>query len=572
MRIRPYLLTGVLLAAFGLVLAAQSQTPRPTAPTGAASPGLPSPPPRPLPPSTTAATTGTGVIRGTVVRADTGQPLRKARVSVRLPGSPDARTATTDANGRYELKGLPASRYVPAAARDGFAEASYGQKRPLGPATPIDLTEGQTIERIDFALVPGGAIAGRVLDDAAEPLARAIVRAVHTRDRRQVAAQDVTDDLGEFRLFGLAPGNYVVSVTVGTDPGLRLPDTFRRGGGVPGPTVVTYYPGTLAPTEAKPIHVDAGAEVTGLSIGIGSVRVATLTGIVRTSTGGVPPQGTRFSYLAVRSRGNLIGNLIRSDGTFALENLPPDRYQVLAQAPGSDQMALADVTIDGADVSVVLTLRTGDTLRGRFTFDTDTDTPAGLQPSSVRVRLLGENSALFPPSSPLVTSSPVRDDWTFEIPGLIGQHRFGVASLPEGWGVRSIRLGGRDIMDQPLDFNGKDIDDVVVQLTQRLTTVTGQVSDDRGQKVGGASVVLFAEDRERWPSGRFTRLVASDQEGRFTVRGLPAGRYLAVALDVFERGMESDVDLLEELRRLGVALTLTEAGSAALNLKVTAAP
>jgi hypothetical protein len=167
---------------------------------------------------------------------------------------------------------------------------------------------------------------------------------------------------------------------------------------------------------------------------------------------------------------------------------------------------------------------------------------------------------------------PVREDWTFELPGLIGPQRMRVTA-PREWTVRSIRLDGRDITDSPFEFTGKDVDGIVVQLTQRMTTVTGQASGERGQRMSAAMVVFFAEEREKWqPGSRFVRAVPVDQGGRFTVRALPPGRYLAVALDEFEQGLESDADALEELRRFGARLTLAEGESATLNLKLMTAP
>jgi hypothetical protein len=565
MRVWPHLFTGALLAALGVALAAQSQPPRPTAPAGAPVPGIAQPPPRPQPSAATQAT-GTGIIRGRVVRADTGRPLAKTRVSVTLPGPRETLTATTDADGRYELKGLPASRYVPRAFREGFGEASYGQKRPFAPSKEIVLADGQTLERIDFALIPGGVITGQVFDDAGEPMARAWVQAIDVLNNGQRSAQDVTDDLGRFRLFGLAPATYIVSAT---DPGLQPPS-----GGLPaGSALVTYYPGTRTAAEAKRIRVDAGAEVTDLSIAMASVRVATLAGVVRTATGGVPPMNLMLSVRPVRSGGSGTGGtILRADGTFAIQNLPPDRYVVLAR--DNSQMALTEVTLDGADVSVALTLGAGDTARGRIVFDTGAP-PAGLQPASLLLRAEPSDTGLFiPPARPRTV---LRDDWTFEIPGLVGQWWLGIAPMPPGWAVSSIRVDDRDITDEALDFTGKDINGIVVQLTERLTTVSGQVSDGRGQATADAVVLIFPEDTEKWKRGwrggsRFIRRVAVDSDGRFTVRGLPPARYLAVAMDFLQPGVESDADMLDELRRFGTRFTLADAESATLNLKVTAAP
>jgi hypothetical protein len=237
-------------------------------------------------------------------------------------------------------------------------------------------------------------------------------------------------------------------------------------------------------------------------------------------------------------------------------------------------MALTEVTLDGADVSVALTLGAGDTARGRIVFDTGAP-PAGLQPASLLLRAEPSDTGLFiPPARPRTV---LRDDWTFEIPGLVGQWWLGIAPMPPGWAVSSIRVDDRDITDEALDFTGKDINGIVVQLTERLTTVSGQVSDGRGQATADAVVLIFPEDTEKWKRGwrggsRFIRRVAVDSDGRFTALGLPPARYLAVAMDFLQPGVETDAEMLEELRRFGARFTLADAESATLNLKVTAAP
>src|SRR5213593_1405586 len=119
--------------------------------------------------------TGTAVLRGRVVADDTGQPLRKAQVRIfGSPGpgvQPENRLATTDASGRYEFKDLPAGRYTLSAAKGSYVSLQYGQQRPLATGKPVEVNDGQTIERIDFSLPRGALIAGRVLDEFGEPVA-----------------------------------------------------------------------------------------------------------------------------------------------------------------------------------------------------------------------------------------------------------------------------------------------------------------------------------------------------------------------------------------------------------------
>src|SRR6185436_10592848 len=101
--------------------------------------------------------TGTGVIRGRVVRADTGEPLRRVQVHVDewSTGGLNGPAATmTDAEGRYELTQLAAGRYLLKATRGGYVEVAYGQRRPFERGRPLELAEGAVLKNIDFALPP----------------------------------------------------------------------------------------------------------------------------------------------------------------------------------------------------------------------------------------------------------------------------------------------------------------------------------------------------------------------------------------------------------------------------------
>src|SRR5262249_23475436 len=90
---------------------------------------------------------GTAVIAGRVVAADTGRTVKRARVSV--AGSGGMRTMLTDDQGRYQITELAAGSYVVSAAKAGFVDGVYGQRRPLQPGTPVVLADAQSAANID---------------------------------------------------------------------------------------------------------------------------------------------------------------------------------------------------------------------------------------------------------------------------------------------------------------------------------------------------------------------------------------------------------------------------------------
>src|SRR5262245_36280451 len=153
---------------------------------------------------------GTASIAGRILTADTGRPLKRARVFVTGTGR-GGHSDVTDDQGRYQVTNLPADTYTITASKAGFVDAIYGQRRPQQPGTPVEVADNQAIANIDVRLVRGGVITGRVLDEDGEALARALVtvqRYQYVRGERQLtpAGGDQTDERGPYRGCGLAPG------------------------------------------------------------------------------------------------------------------------------------------------------------------------------------------------------------------------------------------------------------------------------------------------------------------------------------------------------------------------------
>jgi hypothetical protein len=515
---------------------------------------------------------GTGVIRGRVVRADTGEPLR--RVEVRVDGwstgdlSGPAATMT-DADGRYELTQLGAGRYHLKARRGGYVEVAYGQRRPFERGRPVELGDKAVLQNIDFALPPGAVVTGRIVDETGEPVAHVSVSLARRRyidgGRRLVAESGgATDDRGEFRIFGVPPGDYVIGATFDAmDLGSR--DRVRY--------VPTYYPGTPVASEAQRVTIGPGQEVPGITIALARSATATVRGVVRFP--GQASLGPLFVHAreigGPQAQGRQAMAIAAGDGSFAIAGLLPGAYIVEAQSSSGPEFASTEVVVEGADVAgVTLTLSKGATARGRIRFDTG-NPPPGLRPSQVLVMpaLVDRQMGHFGTNMGFDGGPPVvRDDWTFELRGLRGRGFIRAGTMGD-WELKRVRREDADVTDTPLDF-GADLDGLEIELTQRATTVSGGVTDDRGGVALDATVVVFADDPVKWgPHSRFIESARPDQQGRFTIRGLPPGRYLAIAVGYLEPGDEQDPEVLEAWRQGGKPLTLSEAETHALDLKLS---
>jgi len=513
---------------------------------------------------------GTGTIRGRVVRADTGEPLRRVQVHIDERSAKDQSgpsSTMTDAQGRYELTQLPAGTYHLKATRGGYVEVEYGQRRPFERGRPLEVAEGAVLEKIDFVMPLGGVVTGRVVDEMGEAVAGASVSLARRRyadGERQLVGQtwSSTDDRGEFRTFGVPPGEYaVVARFETTDFGSR--DRVRY--------VPTYYPGTPVANEAQRVTVTVGQEVSGIIIPLARASTATVRGVVRAS--GQTPMGP-FTLVTAReiggpqADGHIVMAPAGSDGSFNLAGLLPGTYVVEARSMSAKESASREVVVEGSDVAgITLTLSEGATARGRIVFDTETP-PQDLRPSLVYVRatLLDRHS-----DSMVMTGEPPvpRDDWSFELRGLRGRGFIRAVPLSEDWQVKRVRREGLDVTDTPLDFS-TDIDKIEIQLTNRVTSVSGSVSTDRDAVAGDATVIVFADDDGKWgPHSRFIESARPDQHGQFKIRGLPPGKYVAIAVDYLEPGDERDPELLSGWRRHGTSLTLSEGETRTLDLKLS---
>ena len=187
-----------------------------------------------------AAVIGSGRISGRVLAADTGTPVRGARVSLSAPQLQGGRNMVTDASGLFDFPALPESRYTLSVSKTGFVTLAYGQRRPLQPGTPLQLTAGQRLEGIEMRLPRGSAIAGRIMDENGDPLPNTVVRVMRYQYQQgqrvlTAAGSSQTDDRGAYRVWGLNPGDYYVSAVMPSIGNIldQLGGRGGRGGGPP---------------------------------------------------------------------------------------------------------------------------------------------------------------------------------------------------------------------------------------------------------------------------------------------------------------------------------------------------
>src|SRR5688500_17721827 len=325
---------------------------------GAPTPGLPRPGTAPPRDGAVAPQTGTGKIRGRVL-AQGNTPLRRAQLSLAMEGGPQfRRAAITDGEGRYEFVDLPAGRFTVTAIKTGYVTLQYGQRRPLETGTPVSLAGGQTAERIDLTLPQGSVISVRISDEFGDPLGGAQIEAQRFQygpDGQRRLAQaggssllNGTDDRGEFRAYGLMPGEYVIQGSVRNVLGAGSLNANDGGDGFS----PTYYPGTVSPADAQVIRVGVGEE-NAVQFAMIASRLARISGRAVDSQGR-PAAGAQISIVTTRIGGfsSSGAGTVSADGSFVVVGVSPGEHQLRIQTPpgGSRESALVPITVAGADL------------------------------------------------------------------------------------------------------------------------------------------------------------------------------------------------------------------------------
>jgi hypothetical protein len=577
-------LTGFLLVA--MVDAAFAQEPGPLGRGQGPFPGrLGGMPPR----DNAQPATGTARITGQVVSAETGSPIRRAQIRITSRDARINRNTTTGSDGRFEISALPASRYRLYVSKAGYVALEYGQARPFEAGKLLDIANGQALEKIDFSLPRGSVITGRITDEFGDPVTDVQVQAMRyqfvngERQLRNVSRVSMTDDIGQFRIFGLMPGDYVVHASLRTNPNAALtpPNPAEPPSGYPG----TYYPGVTDAGQAQAVTVALGQELSSVAFSLVPARLSTVSGTVMSSDGR-PLAGAMVALRAgggaARARLNLGGGGVRPDGTFRLTNVPPGEYILdvqqrprnLQNLPGSVselEFVSMPLSVSGDIDGLALVTSPGVTVSGRVVFQgTNAPKAAARSIQITATAPSGLASLAAAVAGRALGSGRVNNDGTFEMRGLAGPQLIRVGGLPAGWAVKNISLDGVDITDAPFDFEpGTQVTELVVTLTDRVTEISGTVRDSRGQAVADYVLVVFPENDKLW--GAQSRHVATtrpNQNGTFSITGLPPGRYLATVVPSLENGMQNDVALLAQLRARAENVTLAEGQTLSLNLEM----
>jgi hypothetical protein len=323
-------------------------------------------------------------VAGTVVRKSTNEPIHFARVTLDSDAEGQKKLrAVTDADGKFSFKDVAPAEYHLAVTRNGYVNEYYGARGPMDPGLPLTLTPGKHMDDLIFRMTATGIIAGLVRDANGEPLPGAQVTALLTAyagGKRTLVPASVVEanDLGEYRLYNLTPGKYLLSAGYESNSRVNRAFTSLFGSHEEREELVTtYFPGTTDPAQASAISVDPGAELHSMDFSLQSSSLfhirGSIAGLSRGTSGFAGAvmlrKGTSRLTALMPEKNTPINP---KDGTFDLEEVSPGSYDLIAfeMAENTARMTHKPVEVRGADVDgVQLVFEPSVTIKGHLRWD-----------------------------------------------------------------------------------------------------------------------------------------------------------------------------------------------------------
>jgi protocatechuate 3,4-dioxygenase beta subunit len=504
-----------------------------------------------------------------VVKMAGSEPLKNARV--RLLSQDDrnsSRTVVTDSGGRFELRGISPGRYRLTVNRDGFVTQAYGQRKPDDPGAILNLRPNQELKDLLFRLVPSAVIAGRVINDDGDPMPWVhleALREAYSGGKKTLFPETTvpTNDLGEYRLFGLPPGRYLVRAEYKpTERVTGRGDEFEGRQADELEYVPIYYPSSTEPARASSVAVKAGEEIPGLQILLRRVDLFTVRGRVfgmtpRLSnavyTVVLSPRGDE-AWLSFPQRDAIVDD---TDRTFTIRGVLPGPYLLGATwiDEGRRYQAFQSIDVGNADVDgVTLTVAPGMSVSGRITWDG--------KPTSDKNRLVVYLRAINAFYRPRATVTP---QWTFLLNDVYDlTYRVAVFGLCDDCYLKTARYAGITSEDEFTPARGSNAA-LELTISSKGARVRGSVVDEDNLPAIGVWVSLLPEAAHR-STHRLYKSATTDQYGHFELRGIAPGDYKLFSWEEAESGAWEDPEFLKPFEAKGEKISLQDSDQKTLSL------
>ena len=499
-------------------------------------------------------------VEGVVRNHATGEPLKKANIVLTRIGDPRSMgqpsAITTNAEGRFALTGLEPGQYRMSVERAGFVRMEYGG-RPgamAGGAT-LTLDNGQSMKDIEFRMAPHSVVTGRIVDEDGEPVSYAMVQLQTSRyfqGKRQLMplGTATTNDLGEYRIFGVPAGKYYLSVTSRNH---SMSFSMADEGFVP-----TYYPNAPDVASSSAVNVPLGRTVQGMDMTLRKMRTYRVKGTV-TGAGGqrnqpgsvmlLPKDAGDFSYFMDRANTMFRG----PKGEFELRGVRPGSYILRAdftEQPNTHYSARMPIDVTDRHVEgITVQLIPAGEVNGSVRVEGDA---ASLNVQDLTVYLQSRGG-------PMGTNSGMgrlKEGGTFSVPNISPDvYTIRVNSLPNEFYVKSARVADTDVLENGLNIeNSGTANGLEIVVSSGAASFDGTVTNAKGDPVKGAAVILRPDTTKQDIVNLYQKVASSDQNGAYKLNGIAPGSYYLIAYEGGDLMEVQDPDLLQANQSSAVKL------------------
>lgn len=571
-------------------------------------------------------------IEGMVLRSSSGEPLDRARVTlqrmIQPPTGPVATPPTppppippvmTLKDGKFSFKDLEPGQYRLRVQRNGYAGQEYGQRTATTPGTVINLTEAQQMKDVAFRLTAAAIVTGRVRDTSGEPvpgLQILLMRTTYnTTGQRTLTnvGNATTDDRGEYRIFWVPPGRYLLSARAGgisnvimMSSGEQIFTTTGNNQNVFADRIFppTYYPGTLDPSRATAIDLQPGTEMSAVDFVLTQPPTFRIRGRIVDSAAAKPQQSVGVSLVPRQEQGSTgivfaSGNqgsatYNNATGTFEVSNVIPGTYWLRASVSsdlnepvnlnvaatartamelldsvlmGTSRSAQIPIEVTGSDIDgLVVTLLPGLTLPMRVQFEgQELSAVTGLD----RVRV---NLRPTVPGTPTPYQAISFNAQGTAVLGSIspGEYRVQVSSPSPEMYLKEVLFEQGDVLTRPWEIGSQTSGTLSILFSNKGGQIDGTLSDALSQSVRGNQVVLIPDQGRDRPE--LYKTATTDANGKFTFRGIAPGGYRVYAWESIEANAWYDREILSQYEAQGTPIRVQESAKEIVPLKIIAAP
>ena len=432
--------------------------------------------------------------------------------------------ATTDADGIYRITNVPAGSYMVTIAAPAYVPSNSEDRKS------VVVGDDENVDGINFSLVRGGVITGKVTDADGRPvmLHQIEIYNVGEMDRRAPPVMPYprmtgqTDDRGIYRIFGIAPGSYKVAAGRGSYGGYAPSQLNYKQ---------VFHPDASDPAKGTVIEVSEGSEAKDIDIALGRTeQTFSVSGRIINAETNAPVANMRFSLQRLLGqRIEFVGTVAASNtsGEFVVENLLPGKYNtVMFPTEGSDLRAEnATFEIVDQDVGgVTVRLSRGASVSGMVVLESENK---AAQRSLTEMIVRGYVPVPQGSGYGNAASSPIGADGSFRLTGLAN----GVVNIslggragpypPKGFSISRIERDGVQARIEVKD--AEQVMGVKIFVAYGNATLRGTVKIENGPLPSGARI--FLRLTKPGEEASYLRPPVVDERGNFLMDGIASGQY-----------------------------------------------